>query len=131
MRRSNCAFCISHFAFLLAALTVRAATPAAPPAYQPPITPRATYNFNPGWKFIRQDVPGAEAVAFDDSPWAAVSLPHTWNDVDTYRGLISHPQGDVGLPSQGIAPPYRGIGWYRKHFKLPANAEGQKIFLEF
>ena len=24
-----------------------------------------------------------------------------------------------------------GIGWYRKHFKLPASADGQKIFLQF
>ena len=24
-----------------------------------------------------------------------------------------------------------GIAWYRKHFKLPAAAKGQKIFLEF
>jgi len=107
--------------FLLAALSARAAAPAA---YQPPASPRATYNFNPGWKFIRQDVAGAEAVNFNDSKWADVSLPHTWNDVDTYRALISHPAGDVG-------DPYRGIGWYRKHFKLPAGTDGQKVFLEF
>jgi len=107
--------------FLLAALTVRAAAAAA---YQPPASQRATYNFNPGWKFMRQDVPGADAVNFDDSQWASVSLPHTWNDTDTFRALISHPAGDVGNP-------YRGIGWYRKHFKLPASADGQKIFLEF
>jgi beta-galactosidase len=24
-----------------------------------------------------------------------------------------------------------GIGWYRKHFKLPASADGQKVFLQF
>jgi len=109
------------------------ATPADSPApstttagssYTPPTSPRATYNFNPGWKFLRGDVPGAEAVDFDDSQWAIVGLPHTWNDVDTYRALISHPQGDVG-------DPYRGIGWYRKHFKLPASAEGRKVFIEF
>ena len=28
-----------------------------PAIYQPPASPRATYNFNPGWKFIREDVP--------------------------------------------------------------------------
>ncbi len=105
----------------LAVLTARGATSAA---YQPPASPRATYNFNPGWKFMRQDVPGAEAVNFDDAQWTNVSLPHTWNDVDTYRALISHPAGDIG-------DPYRGIGWYRKHFKVPAGAEGQKVFLEF
>jgi beta-galactosidase len=101
-----------------------ASSASAASSYTPPASPRATYNFNPGWKFIRQDVPGAEAADFDDSPWVTVGLPHTWNDVDTYRALISHPEGDVGNP-------YRGVGWYRKHFKLPASAEGRKIFLEF
>jgi beta-galactosidase len=43
--------------------------------------------------------------------------------VDSYRALISHPGGDQTI--------YLGIGWYRKHFKLPANAEGRKIFIEF
>jgi beta-galactosidase len=95
---------------------------AAEPRYQPPASPRATYNFNPGWKFLREDVPGAEAVNFDDSAWAEVGLPHTWNDVDSYRAFISHPGGDQTI--------YLGIGWYRKHFKLPAGTEGRKIFLE-
>ena len=92
-------------------------------AYNPPESPRATYNFNPGWKFIRQDVPGAEAPGFDDSAWADVGLPHTWNDVDSYRALISHPNGDQTI--------VLGIGWYRKHFKLPPGTEGRKIIVEF
>jgi beta-galactosidase len=96
---------------------------AAESPYTPPKSPRVTYNFNPDWKFIRQDVPGADNPAFDDSGWTNVSLPHTWNDVDTYRALISHPMGDLTY--------YQGIGWYRKHFKLPAGSEGRKIFLEF
>ncbi len=86
-------------------------------------TPRAIYNFNPGWKFIREDVAGADAVNFDDSAWASVSLPHTWNDTDTYRAFINQGGDRSGE--------YLGIGWYRKHFKLPASTEGQKIFLEF
>jgi len=96
---------------------------AAASRYAPPASPRVTYNFNPGWKFIRQDVPGAENPVFDDSAWTEVGLPHTWNDVDTYRALISHGGGDQTY--------YQGIGWYRKHFKLPAGSEGRKIFLEF
>jgi beta-galactosidase len=108
---------------LIASLWLHFSASAAP-SYTPPDSPRATYNFNPGWKFFRADAPGAEAVDFDDSQWTAVGLPHTWNDVDTYRSLISHPNGDTGNP-------YRGIAWYRKHFKLPAGAEGRKIFLEF
>ena len=32
--------------------------------FTPPASPRATYNFNPGWKFIREDVTerGADRV---------------------------------------------------------------------
>jgi beta-galactosidase len=92
-------------------------------AYTPPDSPRVTYNFNPGWKFIKQDVPGAEAPAFDDSKWDDVSTPHTYNDVDSYRNIISHSGGDVGE--------YHGLAWYRKHFKLPASAQDGKVFIEF
>lgn len=102
------------------ALIDRAAEPAA---FQPPASPRATYNFNPEWKFIREDVPDAVKPDFDDTAWTSVSTPHTWNDVDSYRSLISHSGGDRGA--------FSGIGWYRKHFKLLAGAKDGKVFLEF
>ena len=92
--------------------------------YQPPASPRVTYNFNPGWKFVFGDSTGADQPGFDDSKWGSVSLPHTWNDTDTYRAFISHSGGDQ-------SEKMFGIGWYRKHFKLPANADGQKVFLQF
>src|SRR5262245_16389901 len=50
--------------------------------FTPPASPRTTYNFNPGWKFIKQEVDGSEAPEFDDSKWENVSTPHTYNDVD-------------------------------------------------
>ena len=71
-----------------------------------PASPRATYNFNPGWKFSFGDAAGADQPAFDDSAWASVSLPHTWNETDTYRALISHSGGDQ---SERML----GIGWRR------------------
>ncbi len=113
---------------VLAALLLTAMPALGQQKFTPPASPRASYNFNPGWKFIRQakagDVlPDFFNPAFDDSQWANVSLPHTWNDVDTYRAYISHGRGDMGF--------FQGLGWYRKHFKLPASAEGRKIFLEF
>ncbi len=96
---------------------------AADSRFAPPVSPRATYSFNPGWKFIREDVTNAEQVAFDDSKWADVSAPHTYNDVDSYTDFISHGGGDQHA--------WTGITWYRKHFKLPANAKDGKVFLEF
>lgn len=97
---------------------------AAEAPYAPPASPRATYNFNPAWKFAFGAAVGAEQPAFDDSAWASVSLPHTWNETDTYRAFISHGGGDQGEKMFGV-------GWYRKHFKLPADAAGRKVFLQF
>ena len=96
---------------------------AADSPYTPPTSPRVTCNFNPGWKFFKGDVTGAEQPGFDDSKWTGVSAPHTWNDTDTYEGLISHNGGDRHEST--------GIGWYRKHFKLLAGAKDGKVFLEF
>ncbi|WP_448702656.1 sugar-binding domain-containing protein [Mucilaginibacter sp. AW1-3] len=96
-----------------------------PAGYAPPASPRATYNFNPDWKFtFSADTTGADKPGFDDSKWTSVSLPHTWNEVDSYRSYISHGGGDQ-------SEKMFGIGWYRKHFKLPATADGQKVFLQF
>ena len=97
--------------------------PAEAAPYRPPASPRSRINFNLNWKFLRDDAVGAEAPKFDDSGWATVSTPHTFNDVDSFRQIISHSGGDRGT--------YKGIAWYRKHFKLPETLAGHKIFLEF
>ncbi len=92
-------------------------------AYAPPPSPRQKFDFNLDWRFLRDDVPNAESPAFDDAKWSTVSTPHSFNDVDSFRTLISHSGGDRGT--------WKGISWYRKHFRLPASTAGQKVFLEF
>ncbi len=91
--------------------------------YAPPASPRVKLNFNLGWKFIREDVDGAQAPSFDDAKWSTVTTPHSFNDVDSFRMIISHGGGDRGT--------YKGLSWYRKHFTLPSAMAGNKIFLEF
>src|ERR1017187_3545573 len=126
---------ISRREFLSAAVVAAAGLPilagaggtafyaASTARYTQPTPPRASLNFNLNWRFIREDVPGAEAPAFDDSQWTTISTPHSFNDVDSFRKIISHSGGDLGT--------YKGLSWYRKHFKLPASFSGRKIFLEF
>ncbi len=92
-------------------------------AFSLPSSPNANYNFNPDWQFFKGDATNAEQPDFDDSKWTTVSAPHTWNDTDTYDEIISH--------SGGERHEYTGVGWYRKHFKLPAAAKEGKVFLEF
>ncbi len=91
----------------------------------PPPNNRAVYSFNYGWKFIRKDVAGAEAPSFDDSTWTDVSLPHTFNDVDTWVDWVGF------ATDKPVAPTYRGLSWYRKHFTLDASDKDRKVFLEF
>ncbi|HZT23477.1 MAG TPA: DUF4982 domain-containing protein [Verrucomicrobiae bacterium] len=98
-----------------------------PEGFAPPASPRQVLNFNPDWKFIRQDVPGAEATDFDDSAWTTVSTPHTFNDVDSYEHITHSGRSLNG----GDRYAWTGVVWYRKHFRLPARDAGDKVFLEF
>ena len=80
-------------------------------------SPRATLNFNPGWRLFVGDPAGAQEPAFDDTAWKPVTLPHAWNEDAAFRVAIDqHPTG---------------IAWYRKTFKLPPESAGKKVFLEF
>jgi beta-galactosidase len=81
------------------------------------------FSMDPGWMFIKQNATGAQATSFSETGWTSVSTPHTYNDVDSFRGYISHSGGDHGL--------YQGTAWYRKHFKVPAAFSGNKFIVEF
>ena len=83
----------------------------------------AEYSMDVGWMFNKSDVSGAQAPTASESGWSPVSTPHSYNDVDSYRGLISHSGGDHGL--------YQGPAWYRKHFKVDAKFAGNKFIVEF
>jgi beta-galactosidase len=76
---------------------------------------RSVVSLDPSWQFIRTDVPGAQAVTFDDSSWSTIDVPHTWNNLDGQTG------GSY----------YRGVGWYRKHYVVPADQAGQEFVLRF
>jgi beta-galactosidase len=85
---------------------------------------RLTLNFNPDWKFIKADPPGAQAPNFNDSGWTTVSAPHTYNDVDTFD--------DFSLPGhRGEQNQWGGRTWYRKSFVAPESWRGKKVFVEF
>ena len=113
-------------AFLVVAATTNATQLVVADKFTPPDSARHEYNFDLNWKFFKEDtsrVDGAETVEFDDSQWPTVSTPHTFNDVDSFRTIISHSGGDRGV--------WKGTAWYRKLFKLPTVSEGKKVFLEF
>ncbi len=86
-------------------------------------TGRQVTNFNPDWRFERGEADGAEAPGFDDAGWRKVSLPHDW-------AIEREPVKDAP-EGQGGGYFRTGIGWYRKHFVLPAGAEGKHFFIAF
>jgi beta-galactosidase len=71
----------------------------------------------------------AGSMAFDDSDWRGVDLPHDW--------AIELPfTNDPALASKGYYPlgrtyPATSVGWYRRVFELPAEDTGKRITLEF
>ena len=85
---------------------------------------RLTLNFNPDWKFIKDDPAEAEQPNFDDHTWTNVSTPHTFNDVDTFDdwSLSGH---------RGEQDQWSGRTWYRKTFTVPSSFRGKKVFIEF
>ncbi|MFN3434776.1 MAG: beta-galactosidase GalA, partial [Sphingomonas sp.] len=64
---------------------------------------------------------GAAAIDYDDSDWQAVTLPHDWASFQPFV--------ESANPSQGYRP--RGIGWYRRTFRLDPAARGQYVELQF
>jgi beta-galactosidase len=83
--------------------------------YTPPNL-RQRIDLNTGWRFHLGDVSGAQATAFNDSSWSSVNVPHIWNAVDGADGGNNY---------------VRGIGWYRRHFTVPASLAGKTLFLQF
>lgn len=94
-----------------------------------------------GWSFHLGDIPfpvvkghsesylnakaghaqGAAAPGYDDSQWQKVNLPHDW--------AIGTPVDSTENLAQGYH--HRGMGWYRRQFKLETADRGQYLELQF
>jgi beta-galactosidase len=85
-------------------------------SYTPPTSNRSDLILDDSWRFILADVPGATNVVFDDSSWTAITLPHTWNNLDGQDGGGNY---------------FRGIGWYRRHYTVDGSYTNRQIFLKF
>jgi beta-galactosidase len=71
----------------------------------------------------------ASGIAFDDSDWKPVDLPHDWAIELPFRN-------DPELANKGFYPLGRGypetsVGWYRRVFELPASDSSKRIAIEF
>ena len=78
---------------------------------------RTKYNFNSNWLLTVGDAENAQNPHLNDKNWKPLTLPAAFNEDEAFR--------------LSIAEHTDTVVWYRKHFRLPASAKGQKIFLEF
>ncbi len=74
---------------------------------------RESRTINDGWRFFQGDCSEGATLSWDDSRWASVHLPHTWN-TDAYV------EKDY----------YRGRGWYRRVLDIPASWKDKQVFLK-
>lgn len=84
---------------------------------------RQLKNFDANWRFFQGEAQGAQQIAFGDNSWQQLSIPQDWAIAGPFDP--HNPAGGAGafLPS--------GVGWYRKHFALPASDEHRRIFIQF
>lgn len=78
---------------------------------------REKYNFNSDWKVFIGDDSSIASVGYNDATFKKVTLPYAWNEDEAFRK-------DITELSTGIA-------WYRKHFNIPLEHKGKKVFIEF
>jgi beta-galactosidase len=93
--------------------------------------PRQTVSFDDAWRFARFGLqPDGSRVGepqcanpdFDDSVWRTLDLPHDWGIEGPFRYDLEGATGKL---------PWKGIGWYRKHFTVPAADAGKRVFIDF
>jgi beta-galactosidase len=83
--------------------------------FVPPAVHRIKLKIDTTWKFYRGDVTGAQAAAYNDAAWTTVHLPHSVQNLATL----------------GNASVYRGVAWYRRHFRLGPAYSGRRVTLFF
>ena len=77
---------------------------------------RTMMPFNVDWLFCSSDDPSFSAAECSESSFKPVSLPHS----------------NVELPYHSFDNrEYQFVAWYRKHFTLPPELRGQRLFLDF
>ena len=97
-------------------------------------SPRSRESFNSGWKFIKFFNASDENITNDKEPlnlqmpevndqaWRSVDLPHDW--------AIEGPFSDTLENNTGLLP-WKGIGWYRKHFTVNSSDKEKRVYVDF
>ena len=100
-----------------ASLVAASALPApAASAQNQPMRPRSVLAIHRNWRYHPAKVEGAESPAFNDAAFETVVIPHT----------------NIRLPWHNFDDKaYEFVSTYRRRFRLPAQARGKRVFVDF
>lgn len=94
--------------------------------------PRSRERFDTSWRFARfglqpdgsrkAEPSSPEAPGFPDGDWRHLDVPHDWGIEGPFRADLAGETGKL---------PWKGIGWYRKTFTVPASDQGKRVFADF
>jgi beta-galactosidase len=90
---------------------------------------RTEISFDDGWRFFRGDTSGAESLAFGDSKWRTLDLPHDWSIEDLPGKNTPFDSTAAGGLDAGYL--VGGTGWYRKSFPVPDDLHDKRFLLQF
>jgi beta-galactosidase len=83
---------------------------------EPAAKGRAVLPMNRNWRYHPAKVAGAESPGFDDSAFERVVIPHS----------------NIRLPWHNFDDKdYEFVSTYRRRFRLPASADGKRVFVDF
>ena len=83
---------------------------------------RQTISFNDNWFFAKGNPANASSVQLNEGDWEKIKLPHDW--------AISGPFDPLGEGNTGKLP-WKGEGWYRKHFTPDIADQNKRFYLLF
>ena len=87
-------------------------------------TEASNIDFNSDWKFILEDIDGANKIDINDATWRKINLPHDW----AYEAGYVELGGQKDKGGYGIG----GVAWYRKHFDIDTKElTGKSVFIDF
>jgi beta-galactosidase len=91
-----------------------------------------TQSFDENWLFSRfglqpdgsrkEESKNLESENYNDTTWQKLNLPHDWAIAGPFRSDLTGETGKL---------PWKGIGWYRKHFIVSKSDAGKQIFVDF
>lgn len=99
----------------------------------PALAQREISDFDRDWRFARFGMQAdgniieepclrPSSPAYTDTTWRSLDLPHDWGIESAFRNELDGYTGKL---------PWQGIGWYRKHFRIPSSQRGECFYVDF